>query len=168
MLAVILDLLILAGLLWLLRVLLRGAPYLPSKPAAITEMVRFSGAGRGVHIAELGSGDGRVMIALADAGATVTGYENNPLLVWWSRRRIKAAGLADRAQVRRGDLWKSDLSGYDAIVVFGFTHLMDRLGQKIDREGKPDVVVVSNAFKIPSLRETQRGIQTIVYRKRQE
>jgi protein-L-isoaspartate O-methyltransferase len=161
----ILYLLVLAGLLYLLRIVLRGAPYLPSKPVAIREMVEYSRAQPGRRIAELGSGDGRVVIALAQAGAQVDGYENNPLLVWWSRRRIAAAGVGDRAQIYRRDLWKVDLAPYDAIVVFGFTHLMDRLGRKISREGKARVIVVSNAFAIPSLRETARGAQTITYRK---
>lgn len=165
MLITLIYLLILAVLLWALRVMLRGAPYLPSKPQAIKEMVEYSQAGPGRAVAELGSGDGRVMIALAKTGAEVVGYENNPLLVWWSRRRIAVAGVGKLAEVRRGNLWKADLSSYDAIVVFGFTHLMDRLGRKINQEGKPKVIVVSNAFRIPSLRETGRGTQTVTYRK---
>jgi hypothetical protein len=39
----------------------------------------------GKLVADLGSGDGRLVIALAKSGLKATGYELNPWLVWYSR-----------------------------------------------------------------------------------
>lgn len=163
MLAIILQLAIIAGLVLALRLLLRGAPFLPSKPQAIREQVAFAGAVRGRRIAEIGSGDGRVAIALARAGATVDGYENNPLLVRRSRRAATAAGVADRVSFHRRDLWKVDYAGYDAVVVFGMSHLMRRLSRKLAREMAPGTVIVSNAFHIPGWVPVEEGTSALKY-----
>ena len=161
--AILLQILVLVGLAAVLRILLRGAPYLPSKPMAIREQVEFSEARNGFRIAELGSGDGRVVVALAQAGATVHGYENNPALVAASRRRITAAGVGDRATVTRCDLWKVDYSDYDAVVVFGMSHIMKKLSRKLKSELQPGAIVVSNAFPLPGWNEVARGESAIKY-----
>lgn len=164
MIGVIFELLILAGLVLALRIALRGAPYLPSKHDAITEMVAFAKAAPGRRIAELGSGDGRVAIALAEAGATVDGYELSRLLARQSRRKVAAAGLTDRVTIHRQDLWKADLSGSDAVVVFGMSHIMKRLAAKFRKELKPGSLIVSNAFALPGFEAVQTGRHATVYR----
>lgn len=163
MVAIILQLLIMAALVWTLRILLRGAPYMPSKPQAITEQVKLSGAAPGKKIAEIGSGDGRVAIALAQAGATVDGYENNPVLVRKSRRAAERAGVGELVTFHRRDLWKVNYAGYDAVVVFGFTYLMKRLSKKLAREMKPGTIIVSNAFKIPGWTPVEQGKSVLKY-----
>ena len=161
--AIILELLIVVGLVVVLRILLRGAPYLPSKPRAITEQVQLSGAAPGKRIAEIGSGDGRVAIALAKAGATVDGYENNPLLIKRSRQAAETAGVSQLVTFHRRDLWKVNYAEYDAVVVFGFTYLMKRLSRKLAAEMKPGTVIVSNAFRISEWEPVEQGSSALKY-----
>lgn len=131
------------------RSLVRGAPYVPSSDAKIREMVRLAAIKPGERVADFGSGDGRVVMAFARAGAEAHGYEINPILVWLSRRRIRAAGLADRARIHYQSFWRVNAGPFDVVVVFGISHIMAGLGRKLRRELRLGTRVVSNAFLVP-------------------
>ena len=135
----------------LLRPMVTGAIYFPTMPTSVAVIRRFAAAGPGKKIADLGSGDGRILIALAADGAEAHGYEVNPLLVVSSRRRIRKAGLAGKAIVHWQSFWKADLSPYDAVVVYGFPPIMKRLGRKIARELRPGSTVISNIYHFHEL-----------------
>lgn len=57
-----------------------GAPYAPSDEDKIQRMLSLARAAKGDRAVDVGSGDGRVVIALAKIGAHATGYEVNPIL----------------------------------------------------------------------------------------
>jgi Protein-L-isoaspartate carboxylmethyltransferase len=82
---------------------LRGAPYIPTKREGVIKMLKLARVRPGCKALDIGSGDGRLVIALAQAGAEAHGCEINPVLVWWSRRKIKAAGLEGRAFIHCAD-----------------------------------------------------------------
>lgn len=126
-----------------------GAPYVPSRRAAIAAMVELAGAKKGVRIAELGSGDGRVVRALAQHGAQVDGYEIQPLMAMWSRWLNYAKGLAKHTRIYRRNLYSVDYGSYDVVVIYGFPNMMQRLGDKFAAEMRPGSRVVSQAFPIP-------------------
>jgi SAM-dependent methyltransferase len=63
------------------------------------------------YLIDLGSGDGRVVIAAAKRGARALGVEYNPDLVELSRRTAAVEGVADRATFMQGDLYEADISG---------------------------------------------------------
>ena len=86
----------------------RGAPFVPSGSETVKRMVKLGDIHWGEKAADLGSGDGRIVIGLAKAGAEAHGYEINPFLVLWSRRQIRRAGLSDKAFVHWTSFWKQD------------------------------------------------------------
>lgn len=95
---------LLAAILYLLiRPIVRGAVYFPTKREAVRVMVDLAEPQSGERLADLGSGDGRVLMAFARQGIEAHGYEVNPLLVWQSQWAIKRAGLEGRAFVH----WES-------------------------------------------------------------
>ena len=61
-------------------------------------------------VMDLGSGDGRNVIAAARRGARALGVEYDPDLVELSRRLAKEAGVADRATFVQGDMYEADVS----------------------------------------------------------
>lgn len=143
----------LGGMVWLFW---QGPPYLASRDGTIVEMVKLARVKRGMRVAELGSGDGRLAIALAEAGAQVDGFEFNPYLVWRARQNVRAAEQANpdlqgRVRIHLRNFWKVDFGGYDAVTTFGVPHIMKRLGRKLARELPAGSRVVSNAFPIPGL-----------------
>src|SRR3989338_878500 len=80
--------------------LLRGAPYLPTHRESVAKMIELAQVRPADKMVDLGSGDGRIVIAFAKQGIEAHGYEVNPLLVWWSRKNIQRAGLDGRAFIQ--------------------------------------------------------------------
>ena len=130
----------------------RGAIYDPSSHYETRIMTDLAGLSPGEKAADLGSGDGRVVISLATRGAEAHGYEINPLLVLRSRSNIRRAGLAGRAFIHWGSFWRADFSAYDLITVFQVGYVMGRLEAKLKKELAPGSRVVSHYWRFPSLR----------------
>jgi ribosomal protein L11 methylase PrmA len=128
----------------------KGAPFLPTQKHALEKMIALAQIQHGEKLADLGSGDGRIVIAAAKAGAEAHGYEINPLLVWWSRYQIKKAGLSDRAFIHQKNFWRVDFSDYNIVMLFGITGIMKGLEKKLKTELKPGSRVISNIFVFPN------------------
>jgi ribosomal protein L11 methylase PrmA len=146
----ILELLVIIICLIVLYQLSQGAIYLPTKKPAIEKIIEFAGIRPGMRVLDLGSGDGRVVIALAQAGAQAYGFEINPILVVWSNYKIRKSGLANRATVLRKNFWNESFAEYELVVIFGMSHIMDKLEQKLRTELKPGTLVISNIFQFPN------------------
>ena len=159
----IVEVTVLAGLIGLFWVLWQGPPYVPSKDASVDEMVALADLKPGERVAELGSGDGRVAIALARAGNKVDGFEINPLLVLLARRNVRRSGLAKSITISRRNFWRTDLSGYQVVTIFGIPHRMALLGKKLERELAPGSRVISNAFVIPGWQPEHRTDKALRY-----
>jgi len=128
-----------------------GAPFEPTKERQVKKMIKLAKIKKGDKAVDLGSGDGRIVIALAKAGAKEAhGYEINPFLVWISRRKIKKAGLQKKAFIHYGSFWKANLRKYDVITLFQFGTVMNRLKKKFMRELKPGTRVISNHWRFHS------------------
>jgi len=123
-----------------------GAINVPSteeKVKQIINIVDLSGKKKAI---DLGSGDGRIVIALAKAGIEAHGYEINPFLVARAKKNIKKAGLKNKAHVYLKNFWQENLGEFDVVVVFGMKHVMAKLEKKLEKELKPGAVVVLNYF----------------------
>lgn len=129
-----------------------GAPFVPTGRDNVMRMLALADVRPGERMADIGSGDGRILIAFARAGVEAHGFEINPMLVWWSRWCIARAGLAGKAFVHQGDYRNEDFSRYTVVTVFGISCIMRALGEKLARELPPGGRVVSNAFSIPGWR----------------
>lgn len=158
-----LDLLVFVLLLVFFYHFWRGAVFVPTSRAKVEVMMKLANIQPGVIAADVGSGDGRLVIAMARAGAIAHGYEINPLLVWWSRRRIRKVGLQDRAFIHRQDFWKVDFSQFSVVTVFGIGHIMRRLNKKLAAELKPGARVISYAFGFPNWTEIRRERGVYLY-----
>lgn len=145
-----------------------GAPFVPINPVVLKRMVALLQIQPGEKAADLGSGDGRIVIELAKAGAKALGYEINPLLVLASRRTIKKAEQAlqlrsGQASIHWKNFWTEDLSSFQVITLFGMPHMMKRLQEKLHRELKPGARVVSHQFKFPDWQVAQSQPESQLY-----
>ncbi|XP_012927830.2 protein FAM173B isoform X5 [Heterocephalus glaber] len=91
-------------------------PFVPATAKQIENVMKMLRHRRG-SLVDIGSGDGRVVIAAAEEGFTAVGYELNPWLVWYSRYRAWRAGSSATFYI--SDLWKVTFSQYSNVVVFG-------------------------------------------------
>src|SRR5947208_2642140 len=70
------------------------------------------------YVIDLGSGDGRNVIAAAKRGARALGVEYNPDMVALSRRKAAAEGVSANAQFVQGDMYEADISGATVLTLF--------------------------------------------------
>ncbi len=94
---------------------------------------------------DLGSGDGRVVIAAARAGATAVGIEYNPKLVELARGRAAKEGVSAKASFLHGDIFQSDLSKATVITLFLLPELNLKL-RPVLLNLKPGTRVTANSF----------------------
>jgi Xaa-Pro aminopeptidase len=77
---------------------IRGAPFVLTGSRTVKTMTALANIQPGEKAADLGSGDGRILIAIARAGAEAHGYEINPFLVLWSRGDAAAQRFGSEIQ----------------------------------------------------------------------
>lgn len=130
--------------------LFSGALYIPTDVGTVDAMLDAAELKEGDRLVDIGSGDGRLIIAAAQRGIRADGYEINPLLVWLSNRKIRRENLEHHAHAYWKNFWRVDLSAYSVITVFGIKHIMMRLGGKLRVELSPQSRVVSNLFPLPN------------------
>jgi len=94
------------------------APFVPSPPVTVDEMLRLAGVGAGDVVYDLGSGDGRVVIAAARLGARGVGIEIDGKLVARSRANAAAAGVAERVRFLQQDLFATDLGEATVVTLY--------------------------------------------------
>ncbi|MCC6563436.1 class I SAM-dependent methyltransferase [Candidatus Uhrbacteria bacterium] len=159
-----------SGFLWLVGVLLVlflfarwfggmgiGAPWLPVRKQDIEAAFKLVSVGPQDVVVDLGSGDGRLLVESAKRGARAVGYELNPFMVWVSRVRLKKFGA--RTAVHRRNLLEADLKDVTVVFVFGMEWIMPLISEKLKREARRDLRVVSFAFTLPGLiEEKNEGI----------
>lgn len=138
-------------------------PFVPATPRQVQNVLRMARRGRG-PLVDVGSGDGRIVIAAAKEGFAAVGYELNPWLVWYSRCRAWREGVQDSATFHMADLWKVSFSPYSNVVIFGVPQMMPQLAQKLEQELGADARVVACRFPFPGWRPDQvagEGVDTV-------
>jgi SAM-dependent methyltransferase len=96
-------------------------------------------------VMDLGSGDGRLVIAAAKRGARAVGVEYDPGLVELSKNNAAAQAVSDRASFVRADLFETDLSKATVITMFLRDDLNLRLRPRL-LGLTPGTRIVSNTF----------------------
>uniref|UniRef100_A0AAG5CRR8 Methyltransferase domain-containing protein n=1 Tax=Anopheles atroparvus TaxID=41427 RepID=A0AAG5CRR8_ANOAO len=146
-------------------------PYVPATPNQIRNVLSFvKPASGGSRLLDIGSGDGRIVIAAARAHGALKadGVELNPWLVYYSRLAAIRHGVLAKTSFYRKDLWKFSLAPYDHIVIFGVEQMMEDLEKKIQREASPGTTVIACRFPFPSMKVENRideGVDSVwVYR----
>jgi precorrin-6B methylase 2 len=98
-------------------------------------------------VIDLGSGDGRNVIAAAKRGARAYGFEFNPDMVALSRRKAQEAGVADRATFIEGDMFEADISKATVLALFLLPSNLDKLAPKF-LALRPGTRMVNNTFQV--------------------
>ncbi len=121
--------------------------WIPSPEHAVEKMLDLARVTPQDYVIDLGSGDGRNVIAAARRGARAFGVEFNPDLVELSRRNAAAAGVSDRALFAQGDMFEADLSQATVLALFLLPAHLSRLGPAF-LNLKPGTRIVSNTYEI--------------------
>jgi SAM-dependent methyltransferase len=122
--------------------------WVPTPDALIEKMLDMAAVTPKDFVIDLGSGDGRAVIAAAMRGAQALGVEFNGKLVGLARERAREAGVDDKARFVEGDMYEADISQASALVLFLLEENLDRLAPKF-LSMTPGSRIVINTYLIP-------------------
>lgn len=125
-------------------------PYVPSTWHKIDVMLELADTIKGKKMADLGAGDGRIVIQFAKAGAEAHGYEVDPTLAFKAEQNIMEEGLDEKAFIHIEDFFQIDYSQYDIITIYGMSVVLAKLEKPIQRALKPGARVISSIFTFPN------------------
>jgi len=121
--------------------------YLPTADPSVHGMLELAKVGPDDTVYDLGCGDGRIVIAAArDFGARGVGIEIDPVLVREARENARKAGVADKVEIRQGNMFDVDLAPATVVALYLLERLNLRLRPKLQRELRPGARVVSHVF----------------------
>uniref|UniRef100_A0A1A8IEC1 ATP synthase subunit C lysine N-methyltransferase n=1 Tax=Nothobranchius kuhntae TaxID=321403 RepID=A0A1A8IEC1_NOTKU len=138
-------------------------PFVPATTAQVENVLKVLRARSGTLV-DIGSGDGRIVIAAAKRGFQASGFELNPWLVWYSRYNAWREGVHRSTSFHISDLWKANFAQYSNVVIFGVPQMMDQLELKLANELSDTAKVVACRFPFPTWipeRTEGEGIDTV-------
>jgi precorrin-6B methylase 2 len=131
--------------------------WVPTSPALVETMLDLAEITPADLVMDLGSGDGRNIIAAARRGVRGIGIEYNPQMVELSRRLAQEAGVSDLATFVEGDMYEADISKATVLALFLLPANLNKLQQKF-LDLAPGSRIVNNTFFVegwePDARET--------------
>ncbi len=133
--------------------------WIPTPDATLDAMLDMAQVTPRDFVIDLGSGDGRMVIAAAKRGARAYGVEFNPDLVALSERAAVVAGVADKATFSRGDMFAADISNATVMPLFLLPAHLSTLAVKFLRL-KPGARIVSNTYEIGGGWEPDETVRT--------
>ena len=121
--------------------------WVPTADTLVKKMLDMAKLTPQDYVIDLGSGDGRTVIAAAKRGATALGIEYNPEMVELSKKNAAAAGVANKATFMKADIFETDYSKATILTLFLLPDLNLKLRPTI-LNMKPGTRVVSNSFNM--------------------
>lgn len=122
-------------------------PYAETRHELIDAMLRMANVQSDERVIDLGTGDGRILIAAArDFGANGLGVDIDPALVDEAEENAREAGVSERTEFRAEDLFDTPIGDADVVTMFLLPEVNLRLRPRILSEMRPGARVVSHAF----------------------
>ena len=119
--------------------------WVPTPEEVVDRMLTMAQVGPSDFVVDLGSGDGKIVIAAAKRGAKSLGIEYNPDMVKLAQDNARKAGVSDRASFRRADIFETDFSQATVITLYLLPTLNMKLRPQL-LQMKPGTRIVSHSF----------------------
>jgi len=133
-------------------------PFVPTPPVVVEEMLRLANVGRDDFVIDLGSGDGRVVIAaVRKFGARGVGVDLDPDRIAESVYSAELQGVADRVAFLRQDLFKFDIRQATVVTMYLLPSVNMKLRPRLLGELKPGTRIVSHDFSMEDWQPDQKS-----------
>jgi SAM-dependent methyltransferase len=129
----------------------RDVVWVPTPDALVERMLDMAAVTPQDYVIDLGSGDGRMVIAAAKRGARSLGVEYEQQMVELSERRAREAGVGDTARFVQGDMYEADISAATVLALFLLPENLDQLASKF-LDLKPGTRIVLNEYLVSGWR----------------
>jgi len=122
--------------------------WVPTPDDIVQEMLKLGNVGKDDVVYDLGCGDGRMVIAAVKGGAKRgVGIDIDPAKVKESKENAKRAGVADKVEIREGDVLKvKDISDASVVLLYMSDDLNLALRPILQKQLKPGSRIVSHRF----------------------
>jgi SAM-dependent methyltransferase len=121
--------------------------WVPTPHALVEKMLDVARVTPQDYVIDLGSGDGRNVIAAAKRGARALGVEYNPDMVALAKRIADTEGVAGKATFVQGDMYEADISQATVLALFLLTENLNKLAPKfLDLRAGSRIVI--NGYRI--------------------
>ena len=128
-------------------------PYVPTPQVVVDEMLRLAEVSPSDYLIDLGSGDGRIVIAAAKRfGARGYGVDLDGTLVNNARREAQRQGVAGRVEFHARNLFFTDIERASVLTLYLYPRVLMQLRPRLVAELKPGTRVVSHDFDLGSWR----------------
>jgi SAM-dependent methyltransferase len=121
--------------------------WVPTNASLVEKMLDLAKVTPRDFVIDLGSGDGRNVIAAAKRGARALGVEYNPQLVALAKEIAAREGVADKASFVQGDMFQADISQATVLALFLVPDNLRKLTPKF-LALKPGARIVTNHYEI--------------------
>jgi len=125
------------------------APFVPSPPQVVRQMLVLAELRAGEVFFDLGAGDGRtVIMAVKEYGARAVGVELREDLAKKALSTVYEQSLQSRITIVNGDMFTVDLTSADVIFLYLTTSANEKIKPKLEQELKLGVRIVSHDYEI--------------------
>jgi len=121
-------------------------PYVPTPEKVVERMLDLADVNSGDYVIDLGSGDGRIVIAAAKRGATGHGIDLDPQRVSEARTNAAKANVEDRVMFMKANIFNTDFSNASVITMYLLPTVNEKLRPVLLDELEPGTRVVSHSF----------------------
>ena len=133
------------------------APYVATDYQVVDAMLAMAEVRPDDFVVDLGSGDGRILIAAAKShGARGLGVDIDPARVREATQTARAAGVAHRVEFRRQDLFRTPLGEADVVTLYLTPEVNRRLRPRLLSQMRPGTKVVSHDFDMGAWQPDRR------------
>ncbi|MDW7759424.1 MAG: class I SAM-dependent methyltransferase [Acidobacteriota bacterium] len=138
------------------------APFVTTPRAVVERMLALADITEEDILYDLGSGDGRIVIAAAGTyGARAVGIDIDPERIRESEENARAAGVEKRTQFIHGDALALDLSEATVVTMYLLPESNALLRPKLEKELSPGARVVSHNYRMPGWEDNKIAEETI-------
>lgn len=121
-------------------------PYVPTPNDVLERMLDLADVGPGEYVIDLGSGDGRIVIAAAKRGAVGHGVDLDPERVAEARENAESEGVSGRVMFLEGDIFETDFSKASVITLYLLSSVNQKLRPLLFENLRPGTRIVSHSF----------------------
>jgi SAM-dependent methyltransferase len=146
------------------------APYVPTPPDVVDRMLTFARVGPNDVVYDLGSGDGRIVIAAAKKyGARGVGVDIDPVRINESMANARKAGVEKLVTFRLQDAMQTDVSEATVVTLYLLSFANVQLRPILEKQLKPGARIVSHNFgmgnwepdRVDSFTDSNGGTRTL-------
>lgn len=142
-------------------------PFIPTPPEVVERMLSLAGVGPDDFVIDLGSGDGRILIAAAKLGARGFGVEIDPKLVRLANEAAVKAGVSLNISFIQQDLFATSLRAASVVAMYLPPQANFKLRPRLLSELNPGSRIVAHEFAmagwLPDFQENVAGTDVYVW-----